>query len=779
MFANPYMLIGLGVAVLPIVIHLLSRSRYRTVDWGAMMFLEGAATQAQSRSRPTQFLLLLIRTAIVALLALALARPELPDRFSRGSANADRHGSAVILLDCSASMGFEENGRPRMELAREAAQQLLSLHRGDRVSLVLMGQNQPRAERTPTADLWQVGSRIQSAEIGYGRSEISRALDDAIDVLEPRDPPALGQLVTFYVVTDRQAANWKEILDGGDEWAAQWRQKASRVSGVARIVVIPVGSPESENLVVRSIEPVSSAVVAGQPLDLEVKIQNIGPVQWASLPLLLKVDGSQAGPEQRINLAPDSTAVVRFSLASGISEAGTHVISAEVGRPGALPTGGAAAVAAARTRAGGLAGDDRLDVVLDVQEPTHVLIVRGDEPPAATGSTSPAMSGTQYLAAALAPFKAARKRPADPFIVDVVSAEQWTGTTVDPKPQRPGKKPDAVSSDLATKLSSYQVIVLSNVEQIDESQLAALEQFVAEGGGLLLAPGELTRIDELDKSLYRDGAGLLPAALGPPTAADLSEQTTLGVADSSHPALRFLASQSEAIGTIAVGRYFPTSRIAPSARVLVRYATGEPFLLEMPPSGTRRGKVLLMTSSFDPGWTTLARTNLIVPLAQAATRYLGESPPRKLNLAPGDPIDVPLDDVGEMRTVRIRPPGSTEARSLELQRSGNDLAVHYTETETPGIYAIQVAEPGRKTQVIHVVVTPSRDESNLAPLAAADWKRLERLANVQKLDPSVEPISSAAALPAPLEIWPYALGAVFLLGILEMKLSPRLKEPEE
>ncbi|CAA9440331.1 MAG: hypothetical protein AVDCRST_MAG64-4111, partial [uncultured Phycisphaerae bacterium] len=40
MFANPYMLVGLSLAVLPVVIHLLSRARYRTVDWGAMMFLD-------------------------------------------------------------------------------------------------------------------------------------------------------------------------------------------------------------------------------------------------------------------------------------------------------------------------------------------------------------------------------------------------------------------------------------------------------------------------------------------------------------------------------------------------------------------------------------------------------------------------------------------------------------------------------------------------------------------------------------------------------------------
>jgi hypothetical protein len=39
MFDHPIMLAGLGGAVIPLVLHLLGRARYRSVEWGAMMFL--------------------------------------------------------------------------------------------------------------------------------------------------------------------------------------------------------------------------------------------------------------------------------------------------------------------------------------------------------------------------------------------------------------------------------------------------------------------------------------------------------------------------------------------------------------------------------------------------------------------------------------------------------------------------------------------------------------------------------------------------------------------
>jgi hypothetical protein len=327
-------------------------------------------------------------------------------------------------------------------------------------------------------------------------------------------------------------------------------------------------------------------------------------------------------------------------------------------------------------------------------------------------------------------------------------------------------------------LNAYQVIVLSNLERLDDAQLAALEQFVSEGGGLLVIPGDLTRTADLDQQLFRDGAGLLPASIGMSSAADWSEQTAIVYSDVSHPALRFLSATPDAPAAVSIGRYFASPRVAPGTRVLMRLASGEPLLLESPGTAARRGKVLLLATSLEPDWTTIGRSNLFVPLMQSAVHYLGESPARKLNLVPGEPIEVPLDDVAETRIVRIKPPGAGEDRPAELVRSGTDLLVRYTDTESPGVYAIRLSEPGRKAQVIQVAVTPARDESNLAPLPAADWKRLERIANVQKLDPSLQPISMAAALPAPLEIWPYALGAVFLLGILEMKLSPRHEAPD-
>src|SRR5207244_3479214 len=75
MFLNPIMLAGIAGAAVPLVLHLLSRARCRTMDWGAMMFLEAGESRQHQSARVKQIVLLAMRMAMIALLSLALARP--------------------------------------------------------------------------------------------------------------------------------------------------------------------------------------------------------------------------------------------------------------------------------------------------------------------------------------------------------------------------------------------------------------------------------------------------------------------------------------------------------------------------------------------------------------------------------------------------------------------------------------------------------------------------------------------------------------------------------
>lgn len=94
---HPLLAWGLLAVAVPIIIHLLLRQRPKPRPWAAMRWLTAAHREASRKWKLTNWLLLLLRCLVVALLALAVARPALPGL--GGGAHL------VVVIDRSASMG--------------------------------------------------------------------------------------------------------------------------------------------------------------------------------------------------------------------------------------------------------------------------------------------------------------------------------------------------------------------------------------------------------------------------------------------------------------------------------------------------------------------------------------------------------------------------------------------------------------------------------------------------------------------------------------------------
>src|SRR6266567_4486917 len=71
---NAIVLFGLFAIAIPVVLHLLQRRRFDTLDWGAMQFLPDSVA-AQRRRWLDEILLMLVRMGMIALIVLALATP--------------------------------------------------------------------------------------------------------------------------------------------------------------------------------------------------------------------------------------------------------------------------------------------------------------------------------------------------------------------------------------------------------------------------------------------------------------------------------------------------------------------------------------------------------------------------------------------------------------------------------------------------------------------------------------------------------------------------------
>jgi hypothetical protein len=724
MFLNVVMLAGIGGAAVPLVLHLLARARYRTVDWGAMMFLEGADVRHARGARLRQWVLLGMRMALVGLVAVALARPIVRRQWGGTGGGV----TAVIVLDRSLSLAAEEAGRSRFDKAREAALQILStLRQGDQVSLVLLGETVEVRYPEATANVQAAAREIAELQVSHGAADLNEGLRRAREVLD-----RAGKLDReLYVVCDRQAANWRHI-DGADA-IKRWAHDARTPT---RLYVVPVGGDDADNVAVSSVRPVDPTPIRGQATEVLVTVRSFASAPRAGMELRLRTTAPPEGGRRSGEIIRDTgqPQVIRVPArgetsvrVSGVvfREAGPHVLSAEIKAPG-------------------LEADNRLDVAVDVIDPIETLIVSGDEKD--SEHTPEARRESFFLRLALTPYQSSGRR---------------TGAGMGDPARVTVRGPESLSEDLG----KYQVIVLANVPQVTPDQARALEQRTYEGAGLIISPGALSRVENYNALLWRDGQGLLPAKLNAPVPGDGSYATSLLGVDVTHPVFRFRRG-TDPLPNAVIGRYFPAEPLQAGARAPAEYASGQKFLVE----GQRgRGRVLLVTTPLDADWNTLPLSPFYLPFVQSMVRY-AYAPPTAMgvrNLRMGELYATTLGEPSEDALLNDKP-----ARDF-LTAGGTQF--RYEQTQKPGVYHLAIrARPGQGPwRHSYFVVAPPEEESDLTPLDGARWRSLEQSIGFTRIesggDRPLAPLVSAER--GGRELWLTVLCVALAVALGEVALA--------
>ena len=372
-FLNQALLWGMAAISIPVLIHLLNRRRYRRVPWAAMRFLKISVDQNQRRMRLEDWILLLLRCAVVALLASLLARPVLEGVSGVPGSKV----AAAIIVDNSASMGSQEGGVTRLALAREAAHEILSgLPQG---SPVVVGDVFRAHEAS--ADHEFARARIDAITQTERHADLILATKEAIGALE-------GQAVVdreLYVITDGHAEEWGSLAALGGRF--------SDITAGVRVQLITVGSSLNANLGISRLTPAAALPAVDQPFRIDVDVTNFGEAPVIRVPVKVLVDGQASGNPWIIE-----------ELGPGRSETATLYT--------ALPGPGYHRVTVA------LEGDkapfdDRQTVVMRARDEVNVLLVDGE--PGAEDRDSE----TFFLREALAPVPPAERSsyPVKPRVV--------------------------------------------------------------------------------------------------------------------------------------------------------------------------------------------------------------------------------------------------------------------------------------------------------------------------------------------------------------------------
>ncbi|OLE50914.1 MAG: hypothetical protein AUG74_22255, partial [Bacteroidetes bacterium 13_1_20CM_4_60_6] len=436
-FLNPGFLWAPPLAGIPILIHFLSKRRLPEIRFPTVMFLRALEPREIRRLRLREILLLILRTLAILLLVCAFARPSVQPKDAAARAAA----AVAVVIDDSESMGaMDEQGRPRIEGARERGLAIVDAARGgDEIAITTTtGPDAPLANRS--GDRVRLTRTVRQISATWLPGNVEQALERARRFLGRSSLRAHE----VYVISDFQATNFTKGA----------REKVALLSRAgARVVLLPVVSSRVPNHAIEDLDPALRAGPQGKGLEMRARLVNHADA-----------------PSERLS--------VRARLGDALIGGGDVTLQADESRWASLPIdwrAGAGAAAEIKGKApvvvesdvDALAGDDRRFAVLGAPRRLRVLRIvesRAGEP------------ASRFTALALDP----AQDGSGGYVVE-------TGTP---------------ASLLGLGRSRYDVVLLEDIASLSSDAEGRLRSFLREGGGLVIGLGPHADLDYYGHKLF-------------------------------------------------------------------------------------------------------------------------------------------------------------------------------------------------------------------------------------------------------------------------------------
>ena len=500
--------------------------------------------------RIENLLLLILRTLIILMLAMALARPVLQGFLSNlGRSSTHR----ILIIDDTFSMGAKQgpDGEPVMKQARDAATWLMgTFNVNDGISVITVGSRPHTLVAGPSRNHEDVIERIESLQAGDAAGSKAAALEAARKIIEESE---LERKIV-YILTDNTRVAWTS------ETGESLGSTVAAMTDDAAVMIVDFGRPGRSNLAISHLEPLGSVVTRGVSSDFRLSVFNPSDKQIDDVVLEMKVDGQGVGSVIFNDIPPGKFVERNWSYV--FEKQGQHVVEAHI-----KPSPDDA-----------LIPDSSRYLALEVKDAVNILLVNGEP------RHVPAQDEIFYLQNVLDPRGRDRQRVTG-YLVRTVVDTQFTEEIIS---------------------TGQDIIVLANVASVDASIVRRLENFVRDGGSLMVYLGGQVRVTDYNRDLFRNGLGLLPASLGELRGSTEPGQESMhAIVDGqtlTHAALAaFKPSSGAGLDIMRSYKYFELKLPMNPEGVerIMTFGNGQPAALE---KRFGRGRVVLWSTTADLEW---------------------------------------------------------------------------------------------------------------------------------------------------------------------------------
>jgi hypothetical protein len=707
---------------------MINRQKAQQLPFSTLRFLRLSVEKTRRRKRIHDVLLMVLRAAVLLLLAVGLAKPTLTSLRSLGG-GADT--AVAIVLDNSASMGTADQGQVRFRTALRAAEQIAGqLHEGDQVALFLsggpllpeLGRLDRTQEQVRQMLLQWLNAPSPTGGVSYERADLALKVRQARSLLAESE--AANKQI--YVLTDLQRLSW-ESSGSGDGLAAAGTAAAPAAKEDIPIILVDCNRAPAPNVAVAGVSLATAVPVAGLPVKATAELFNACP-DAQQRRLELYVDGAKEESSPMLSLPPGGRLTHEFTFTP--TRGGLHRGEVRlVGEDGSEL-------------------DDRWFLTAEVDQGIPVAVVKPQR------HEIPYLEDTYYVEQALAPGKSGA----------------WA------------IRPTALSASdlLGEPLSDYRVIFCVNLPAPPSDAAERLRAYIAGGGNLVWICGDNVEPAAYNQMDQQAAGQLLPAPLvdvrtagaGVPRGGSGRDSWQISFLDRVHPALGLLAEPAALYQSVLVYKHVRMDAQGTSGvRVLARLDDGEALLAQR---DVERGKVLLLGTSAHVGWSNLPLRPIFLPLLVQLTYHLAGVEQNRRALLAGSPLILPLEGGRRPSGVEILPPGGEVIRRKTEDEQGQPLKTfRYDDTHQVGVYELRLLGAGG-TRQIGFAVNVDPDEADPAKIEREELQQLLAPSPLVFAENPDDLSGTFAWLREGTSLWELFLTAVLVALVFETLLANRL-----
>lgn len=294
-FQVAFAVAGLVAAAGPVIIHLLNRRRFRVVEWAAMDFLREALQRNRKMLQLRDLILLALRTAVILLFGLALARPYWQHQAAALGERGPVH--AVLLLDNSQSMGYSRlDGTLLDEAKRKAEEFIAQLPPGSRTSIIPLCGSDSAYSLEPYRSPDDAREALAKLKVVDRAGRSRYAVDLAFEACRlAADLPAKRVVL----IGDQQLKNWPQ----GDF--------SEHIKQLPEMQVVHIGADTVENAWVADFRLQDGIADVESTTTFNALVRYEGPGVKSNVQVALEVDGVSVAT-RTIDLEPGQSREVQF-----------------------------------------------------------------------------------------------------------------------------------------------------------------------------------------------------------------------------------------------------------------------------------------------------------------------------------------------------------------------------------------------------------------------------------------------------------------------------------